>query len=106
DLSPLLALAVVPFLDVLEVVQADAALVAGRDRAGVVLEAAQRPDPPVVDDPAVADQAGLGPAGDLARGDVRPGDHTDPRHPEGLPDLGGAELALLVLGGEQARGGL
>src|SRR5215217_7498714 len=106
DLDHLVGFDLVAFLDVLEVVQADAALVAGPDRAGVLLEAAQGPDPPVVDDHAVADQAGFGPAGDLARGDVRPGDHADPRHPEGLADLGGAELALLVLGGEQALEGL
>src|SRR5512133_1755069 len=105
DLDHLVGFDLVAFLDVLEVVQADAALVAGRDRAGVILEAAQGSDPPVVDDHAVADQAGLGPAGDLTRGDVRPGDHADPRHPEGLADLGGAELALLVLGGEQALEG-
>src|SRR5829696_6952724 len=106
DLDQFVGLDLVGFLDVLEVVEADAALVPGRDRAGVVLEPAQRADAPVVDDHAVADQAGLGPPGDLARGDVRPGDHADPRHPEGLPDLGGAGLALLVLGGEQALEGL
>src|SRR5215211_7307917 len=106
DLDHLVGFDLVAFLDVLEVVQADAALVAGRDRADVLLEAAQGADPAVVDDHAVADQAGPGPAGDLARGDVRPGDHADPRHPERLADLGGAGLALLVLGGEQALEGL
>src|SRR5215216_394345 len=106
DLDQLVGFDRVALLDVLEVVQPDAALIAGRDRAGILLEAPQRPDPPVVDDHAVADQPGLGPAGDLARGDIGPGDHADPRHPEGLADLGGAELALLVLGGEQALEGL
>src|SRR5215218_2445447 len=106
DLDHLVGFDLVAFVDVLEVVQADAALVPGRDRAHVLLEAAQRADAAVVDDHPVADQAGPGPAGDLARGDVRPGDHADPRHPEGLADLGGAGLALLVLGGEQALEGL
>src|SRR5215213_9779944 len=106
DLDHLVGFDLVAFVDVLEVVQADAALVPGRDRAHVLLEAAQGADPPVVDDHAVADQAAPGTAGDLARGDVRPGDDADPRHPEGLADLGGAGLALLVLGGEQTLEGL
>src|SRR5215212_7129232 len=106
DLDHLVGFDLVAFVDVLEVVQADAARVPGRDRAHVLLEAAQRADAAVVDDHPVADQAGPGTAGDLARGDVRPGDHADPRHPEGLADLGGAGLALLVLGGEQALEGL
>src|SRR6266545_2500891 len=102
DLDHLECFDLVAFLDILEVLQADAALVAGRDRAGVLLEAAQRADPPLVDDHAVADQPCPRASGDLAGGDVRAGDHPDPRHPEELPDLGGAELALLVLGGQQA----
>src|SRR6266545_4696626 len=102
DLDHLECFDLVAFLDILEVLQADAALVAGRDRAGVLLEAAQRADPPLVDDHAVADQPCPRASGDLAGGDVRAGDHPDPRHAEELPDLGGAELALLVLGGQQA----
>src|SRR5215218_7080997 len=92
----------VAFLDVLVVLQADAALVAGGHGAGVLLEAAQRADPTLVDDHAVADQPGPGAPGDLAGGDVGAGDHADPRHPEQLPDLRRAELALLELGGEHA----
>src|SRR6266508_2372155 len=102
DLDHLECFDLVAFLDILEVLQADAALVAGRDRAGVLLDAAQRADPPLVDDHAVADQPGPRAPGDLAGGDVRAGDHPDPRHAAELPDRGGAELALLVLGGQQA----
>src|SRR6266496_4199974 len=102
DLYHLVGLDLVTFLDVLEVLQTDAALEAGRDGAHVLLEAAQGVDPPVVHDHAVAHQSGPGPAVDIAGGDVGARHHADPRHPEGLPHLGGAELPLLELGRQHA----
>src|SRR4029453_17697865 len=102
DLHHLVVLDHVAFLDVVEVLQPDAALVAGRHGPDVVLEAAQRLDATVVDDHAVADQPGLGAADHLPAGDVRAGDHPDPRHPEQGPHLGAAQRALLVLGREHA----
>ena len=50
-------------LDVVELVEADAALEAGLDFADIVLEAAQRADLAFVDDDVVAQQARLGVAG-------------------------------------------
>src|SRR5512143_2665693 len=53
-------------LDVGEIVETDAALVAGLHLAGIVLEALQAAHLAVVHDDAVADEPRLGIAGDLA----------------------------------------
>src|SRR5919198_4361087 len=98
DLHHLVGLDDVTLLDVLEVLQPDAALIAGRHRAHVLLEAAQGVDAAVVDDHAVAHQPGPAATVHLPGGDVRAHHHADARHAEQLPHLGRAELALLELG--------
>ena len=74
DLLHLVGLDHVADLEVLEVVEADAALVARLHLARVVLEAAQAGDLARVDDDVVAHQAGRRVAGDLAVGDEAAGD--------------------------------
>ena len=85
-------------LHVLEALEHDAALEPGLDLADVVLEAAQRADPPGPDDGPVADEAHLGAAGEAAVGDRAAGDRADPRGLEELQDLGLAERLLDLLG--------
>src|SRR5437870_2119970 len=59
DLTDLVGLDDVTLLDVLIALDADAALIARRHLPHVVLEAAKRSDPALVDDDAVADEASL-----------------------------------------------
>src|ERR1700733_9848215 len=78
------------------VADADTALEAFPDLGRVILEPAQRIDGQVVrDNHAVPDQPGLAVARDRAGPDDAARDVADPRHPEDLPDLGGAELNFL-----------
>src|SRR5690606_3870064 len=80
------------------VADADTALEALADLGRVVLEPAQGRHREVVgDDDTVADEPRLAVAHDRARADQATGDVADPRHPEDLADLGGAELDLLEL---------
>src|SRR5262245_59776306 len=87
DLASLVDLDLVAFLDVGEVLEDDAALLAVEDLAHVVVVAAQRGDLPVVDDGAVAHEAGLRAARDAALDDLRAGDRADARGAEDLLDL-------------------
>src|SRR5687767_7567429 len=89
-------------LHVVEVHDADAALEAFADLAGVVLEALERRDLSGVDDRPVADQPHLRLPIDGALGDVAPGDGAHARDAEDLAHLGRAHHALLDLGSEQA----
>src|SRR5690349_12559605 len=90
------------------VADADTALEALADLGCVLLEPAQRVHRQVVGDHhPVPDQPRLAATADQAAAHDRPGDVADPRHPEDLPDLRGAELGLLELGLEHAlEGGL
>src|SRR5687767_8448923 len=67
-------------LEVLEPLQADAAVEAGAHLGGVVLEAPQGGDLPFVDDTVVAQQADRGAPRDHAVEDVTAGDRPDARH--------------------------
>src|SRR5947207_10924869 len=78
----------VALLEVLEVGQADAALVARLHLADVVLEALERSDGAVPDHDPVAQEADLRAARDRAVADVAAGNLADPRHREDLPHLG------------------
>src|SRR5688500_3891386 len=84
-------------LDVVVVLQADAALETVLDLADVILEAAQRADLAFVDDDVVAQQTGLRFAGarDAALGDHAAGNRADLRHLEDLAHFGGAEAHFL-----------
>src|SRR5579859_3984018 len=85
------------------VADADTALEALADLGRVLLEPAQRIHRQVVgDDHAVPDQPRLAAAADHAAAHDGPGDVADPRDPEDLPDLRGAELRFLELGLEHA----
>src|SRR4051794_33516327 len=83
DLARRIDLQDVALLDVLEVLEHDAALLSGGDLADVVLEAPQRGDLAVVDDGAVAHQACLGAGGDAALGDLEPAILPTPGGPGG-----------------------
>src|SRR5512132_4722784 len=76
DLSDLVRLDDVAFLDVVEVFDPDSALEPLAHLADVVLDAAERADPAVVRDDAVADDAGPRVADDRALQDVRTSDQT------------------------------
>src|ERR1044072_3989775 len=102
DLFDLVGLDDVAVLEVLIVLQADAALVAVANLADVVLEPAERRDLAVVDDDAVAHETRPRVASDRARPDVAPRDDAELRHPEGLPDLRLAEDPLALLWFQQA----
>jgi hypothetical protein len=69
-------------MDVLERVDADAAIVPGLHRLHVVFAAAQRRDRTLVDNNAIADDTDLVVTGDLALGDVATGDNADLRDAE------------------------
>src|SRR6266700_1473658 len=85
------------------VADADTALEALADLGRVLLEPAQRVHRQVVGDHhAVPDQPRLAAAADQATAHDGPGDVADPRHPEDLPDLRGAQLDFLELGLEHA----
>src|ERR671917_1763987 len=83
DLLDDVALDLVAVLDVVEVLQADAALVALAHLGDVVLEAAQGADAALPRDDAVADEAGARVAADDAVGDAAAGDDARLRHAEG-----------------------
>ena len=91
--SDLVGLDEVALLDVLVVLDADAALETVPHLGDVVLEPPQRGDLAVVDDDAVAEQASLGVAADHAARHVGAGDHAETWNPEGLADLGLAETS-------------
>src|SRR5688572_20985188 len=82
DLLGAVALDHVADFDVVEVLDADAALVAFLHFLHVVLEAAERADRPVVDLLAVPNDADAALAVDQARAHVAPRDHADTRHLE------------------------
>src|SRR5262245_6214542 len=73
-------------LDVLVPLEPDAALEALLDLGDVVLEAAQRPHLPLVDDAVVAEQPQLGVARDRALGHVAAGHDAELRNLEGIAD--------------------
>src|ERR1700746_528951 len=85
------------------VADADTALEALADLGRVLLEPAQRIHRQVVGNHhTVPDQPRLAAAADQAAAHDGPGDVADPRYPEDLPDLRGAELDFLELGLEHA----
>src|SRR6476646_1162651 len=92
----------VAFLDVVVVLQLDAALEAGRDLADVVLHAPHRLDLAGVDDDVLAQQAEARAAADDARRDHRACHRADLRRHEHRPDLGRADRLLALLVGEHA----
>src|SRR3954454_20147946 len=102
DLPRLVDLEHVALLDVLVVLENDAALEAGGDLSHVVVEAPQAGDRRVVDDGAVAHDADLGAAADVAVGDVGAGDRADPRGAERLAGPARADRLLDLLGLEHA----
>ena len=106
DLFHLVALDGVAHLQVLELLDADAALVALLHGLHVVLEAAQRRHVALEDDRAVAHDAHLVVAVDLAFHDVAAGDGAHLRHLEGLAHLGDAGVLFHDIGRQQthARG--
>ena len=83
-------------LEVVELVEADAALEPGLHLARVVLESPQRSDLAFVDDDVVSEEACLGVAGarDAPLGDHAAGDGAELRDLEDVPDLGDARAAL------------
>ena len=74
----------VALLDVVELLEVQAALVAGGDLLDRVLEALEGGEMALVDDDAVTHDARLAGALDLAVGDVAAGDGADIGHLEGL----------------------
>src|SRR5690606_41197811 len=82
--------------DVVEAIEADAALHAGPHLADIVLEPSQRGDPALPDLVAVAQHARLnvGAARDAALGHHAAGARAGPPRPEDLPDLGRADPRL------------
>src|SRR3712207_5180098 len=107
DFDDLEELQNVAFLDVVEVLDADAALEALADRAGVVAEALEGAYVALVDHRAVAHQADAVVAEDLAAGDHAAGHDPGVRDAERLAHLCGTRLPLPLLGGEHAaHGGL
>src|SRR5680860_221155 len=101
-LALLVDLELVARLDVLELVQADAALVAVRHLGDVVLEAAQRGDDVLGHDHTVADDPHRRVAPDAAVGDDRAEHEAGARHLEDLPDLRAAGDDLFDLRREHA----
>src|SRR6266571_5036623 len=102
DLPRLVCLDHVAFLDVLEVLDRDAAFEALLDLARIVLEALERSDLAVVDDRSLANEANVGGADDLALSDVAARDRADPGGPEDLADLGHAQGLLDLFGRQHA----
>ena len=87
----------IPDVDVVEALQAAAALEAGGDFLGVVLAALERGEGAGVDHDAVADEAYLRLGGELAFLDLAAGDGADLGDLEGLLDLGGGGDLFLLL---------
>src|SRR5690606_14742194 len=106
DLAELVGLDDVALLEVLEVGEADAALVAGGDLGDLVLDALERLDLALPDHRALTEEAHLGATGDDAVQHVATGDPTHGRHPEDLAHLGVARDHLFVLRREQAEHGV
>src|SRR6185436_20008840 len=105
DLSDLVRLDDVAFLDVVEVRDPDTALEPLTHLADVVLEAAERADPAGVRNDAVADDPGTRVPDDRALQDVRAGDQAHLRDAEHGTDLGPTELRLALLGLEHPAQG-
>src|SRR5215471_15009927 len=95
DLLDLERLDDVSDLDVLVLLEPDAALEALLDLRHVVLEAAERSDLAFVDHAVVPQQADLGAPGDRALGDVAAGHDAELRHLERVAHLGAAASDLL-----------
>src|SRR5215204_1360148 len=91
---------------VLVVLKGHAALLAGRDLAGIVLEALELRQATLVDDDVVADETQVRPALDDAVEDAAARDLPDLRHVEDLEYLRLPEALLAKRGGEKARHGL
>src|SRR6185295_6976725 len=102
DLFAAVGLDHVARLEVLEALEADAAIEAGADLRDVVLEAPERRDLPLEDNAIVAQQADQGVAWDDPFDDVAAGDRADLRHLEGVAHLGAAGRDLAEGGIEQA----
>src|SRR5690349_22098670 len=100
DLTRLVDLEHVAFLEVVEALEQDAALEALLDLADVVLEALQLRDPGLVDHGAVADDADVRVALHGAVRHVRAGDRAEARDAEELPDL---DLADRLLGADRLQ---
>src|ERR1700730_13411282 len=98
-LFPDIGLDEVAGFDVLETIEADAAVEPGAHLGDVVLEAPQRSDLAFVDDAVVAQQAHRGAARDHPFDHVAAGDGAHLRHLEGIADLGPS-------GGDLAEGGV
>src|SRR5947209_956216 len=102
DLAGCVGLDDIAFLDVGEVTQHDAALVAGRHLTHILVEPPQAANLAVVYDRSVAHEAGLGAARDATLGDVAAGDRPHARGTEDLTDLDSPERLLDLLGSEHA----
>src|SRR5215212_859571 len=105
DLDDLEGLQDVALFDVVEVLDADAALEALADRAYVVAETLQGGDVALVDHGSVAHHANAIVARDLTPGHVAARDGTHARNPEESAHLGSARLVLCGLGSEHAAHG-
>src|SRR5688572_18584128 len=95
----------VPDFDVLELLDADAALEALANLGNIVLEVPERGDLALVNDTVVAQQADIGRSRDDAIDDHATGDRARLRHLERVPDLGASLEDLLELRIEQAGHG-
>src|SRR6266699_6831630 len=93
-------------LDVVVVGQPDAALIAGLDLAGVVLEAPEGRHLSRVNDHVVPKQAHLGAARDLAVRHVGAGDRADLGHLEDLPHFGAPQIDLFGFGLQKPEHGV
>src|SRR5271157_198926 len=96
DLLGFVALDDVADLVGVDVAELDAALEAGPDFVGVVLEALERRDPALVDDLLASPEAGRGVPVDLSLGDEAARDEALGQR-EHRPDFRGAELHFLQL---------
>src|SRR5205807_3121876 len=95
----------IAFLYVIEVADADTALHAVADIAGIVLEALERRDFAFVDLNTIAQQAHVGIALDLPIQDIATGNYADLRHFEGVAYFSPAQVGFLIDGIEQAGHG-
>src|SRR5690606_34652816 len=103
DLSDLVHLDQVAFLDVVVVGQADSAFEALGHLPDVVLEALERVDGAVIYDHAVPQQTSLGIPLDDAFGDVAAGHASRPGNPEDGPHFGRPQDGLVFFGSELAH---
>src|SRR5579864_526800 len=102
DFLPYVSLDEVSRLDVLEPIEANAAVEARAHLGDVVLEAPQRRDLALVDHPVVPHQPDRGVARDEPLDHVAAGHRSHLRHLEGVADLGAADRDLAEGGLEQA----